>query len=481
MELAIVTGVALAGWYLNKRDPTPPPPRTLEAVQIPGSRERAPLDMGTGHATREILKYNEGAIKRFTESKFPERTGIIAPFYRDVRSQATNDAMKQRRMEAFTGMDTTWKPKREQEALFQPTPQDIDSSGRAGNTMNYNADLYRQSLTSVQSGTFPFERVNVGRGLGIDANQPAADNFHPMLRIIPPSGDLHKHHEMAGRVSTTGSTYIQEMPLKPAVAHNRPPRVWTQERYPLQKGRATVTGPSHRSEHTSVLPPCHLDTEHRVGVAYREGGMPVQGDMTRVDDRTTSIDSTNVTGPRAAGSYVVAHFDDAKFTSLDREAPGQILGVKYYNPSITKYNQDAPHDTIRDVTGNRFIGPGNVEPVVKKQQEYCTGLQLLKEAKRGSYVESVHTAGPQRTTAYRQANLGLDTDPYVKREHKMRCQLQHRASQAHMNSSASRYASTTGHVGEFATTGKKIPGYTNPRNDFQLASRVLEKNPYVVK
>jgi hypothetical protein len=438
------------------------------------------MDAPTNQASQELLRYNTNAVKRFTEANFPERTGIIAPFFRDVRSQQTNAAMKQRTMENFTGNDPTWKSKREQEALFNPTPQDIDSSGRAGNTPGYDAEQYRQSLTQVQKGTLPFEQIRVGRGLGIGPDEKAADNFHPMLRIIPPSGDLHKHHEMAGRVATSGATYTQERSLKPCIRHNRPPRVWTQERYPMAKGRATVTGPSHRSTHTSVVPPCHLDTEHRIGVAYREGGMPVNGSMTRRDDRTTSIDSTNLTGPAAAGGYVGAEFDTAKFESLDREAQGQILGVKYYNPSITKYSQDAPNDTIRDVTGARFTGPGQIEPVVKGSKEYCTGLQLLKEAKRGAYVESKHTPGPQRTDAYRQVNLGLDKSPYVVQEHKMRCQLRQRPSQTHANSNASRYASTTQQVGTFASNGKKNPGESNPRNDFQLAARVLEDNPYTV-
>ena len=272
MELAIVAGVALAGWYLNK--PGQPPPKQSPSYTPLAVGKGVPIDTPSDTATREMLQYNEGAVKRFTQSKFPERSGVIAPFFRDVRSQTTNNAVKQRTMENFIGNDPTWKPKREQEALFNPTPQDIDSSGRAGNKPTYDAEQYRNSLTDIQSGTLPFERVNVGRGLGIDPKQPAADNFHPMLRIIPPSGDLHKHHEMPNRVSTTGSTYIQEMPLKPHIRHNRPPRVWSQERYPMEKGRATVTGPAHRSEHTSVVPPCHLDTEHRIGVAYRKGGLP---------------------------------------------------------------------------------------------------------------------------------------------------------------------------------------------------------------
>jgi hypothetical protein len=69
----------------------------------------------------------------------------------------------------------------------------------------------------------------------------------------------------------------------------------------------------------------------------------------------------------------------------------------------------------------------------------------------------------------------------MEQQYKMRCQLQQRPSQTHVNSSASRYASTTSHVGAFATNGKKNPGDANPRNDFQLAQRVLKDNPYVVK
>jgi len=479
MELALVAGVALAGWVMNT-PPSKPASQSKPTIQPVSTGEGTPVSQPTNQASQEILKYNEGAIKRFTQSQFPERTGIIAPFYRDVRTQSTNAVTKQRTMESFTGDDQTWKPKREQESLFQPKPQIIDSSGRAGNTPTYDAEMYRQSVSNIQSGTFPFERQNIGRGLGIKPDEAAADNFHPMLRIIPPSGDLHKHHEMAGRVATTGATQVQERPYKPCLRHNRPPRVWTQERYPLAKGRATVTGPSHRGEHSSLVPPCHLDTEHRIGVAYREGGMPVQGNMTRVDDRTTSIDSTNLTGPAAVGGYVGAHFDTAKFESLDREAPGTILGAKYYNSSITKYSQDAPNDTIRQVTGVRFTGPGNVEPVVKGPKEYCSGLQLLKEAKRGAYVTTKHTPGAQRTAAYRQANLGLTADHYVQQQHKIRCQLRQPLSHAQADSSASRQITSTKQVGDHATTGKKYRAETNPRNDFGLAARVLQNNPYTI-
>jgi len=482
MEVAILGGLALAGWFFKPRDRADdPPPSPTDPVPAP--RDLVGATPGSEfNSTDEILRYNTGAIKRFQQAQFPERTGVIAPFFRDVRSQHTNPVTKQRTLETFTGNDVTWKPKREAERRFNPTPQDIDSSGRPGNTPNYIKDqeMFRDSLTNVQSGTFPFQRENVGRGLGIGANEAAADNFHPMLQIVPPDGNSHKHHEMPGRLSTTGASVNQERAFKPAIRHNRPPRVYTQDRYPMAKGRAAITAPTHRAEHTSVAPPCHLDTEHRVGVAYREGGMPIAAQMTRTDDRTTAIEPTNLVGPDAPGAYVGAHFDPAKFDSLDRETQGQILNAKYFNPAITKYSQDAPNQTIRDVTGSRFGGPARIEPVVKGGTNYCQGLQMLKEAKRGSYVESKHTPGAQRTEAYRQANLGLGTDPYIRQTHKLRCQMQQRPGQAHGNSSATRFASTVDQVGQSASNGKKIPGESNPRNDFGLAARVLHTNPYTI-
>ncbi|MGA1476645.1 MAG: hypothetical protein ACO4AI_16075, partial [Prochlorothrix sp.] len=108
--------------------------------------------------TEPLKRYDRMRQERWTQAHFPERTGIIAPFYADVRRQQTSDIQKQRKMEQFTGSDITWKPKREQEALFEPTPQQIDSSGKAGNTPNYDADKYRLSLTQKQSNALPFEQ-----------------------------------------------------------------------------------------------------------------------------------------------------------------------------------------------------------------------------------------------------------------------------------------------------------------------------------
>lgn len=491
MEVLVIGGLAAAGWYLQSNRPKKPqePMMTpvLEGPEGPkGQDYKAPMQW-----TEPLKRYDKERQERWTKAHFPERTGVIAPFYTDVRRQQTNEAQKQRKMEQFTGSDITWKPKREQEALFKPTPQQIDSSGKAGNTPNYDADKYRLSLTQKQSNALPFEREQVGRGVGYDPEVQAADGFHPMLRVIPPTGELHKHREMTNTVATTGGTRpgLGERAVMGAMPYTRPPRVWDMSRRPLEKGRAQeVTAPMVRGEHTSVSPHCHVDGEYRTGTAVRYGHnlSPVTAGgayvNTREDDRTASNPVTNLRGPDATGGYVNANFDEDTFHKLDRETKGQVMGVKYYQQGLpAHYRQDAPQDTTRNVNRPNN-GPGNVEPVVRGQTDYCSGLQLLKESKRSHYEENRYTAGPQNTDAYRQANLGITADPYMKTQHRLR--QEHERAQnrivSHMGSHASRYITTTDQVGSMTVPGKKQPEI-NPRQDYTLATNALQGNPYTIQ
>jgi hypothetical protein len=490
MEVLVIGGLAAAGWYLQGKNAATSPPVPNNPTIVPAKLPEG-AEPSTSHQWTEPLKrYDTERQERWTKAHFPERTGVIAPFYTDVRRQHTNEAQKQRKMEQFTGSDITWKPKREQEALFAPAPQQIDSSGKAGNTPNYDADKYRLSLTQVQSNALPFEREQVGRGVGYDPDVKAADGFHPMLRVIPPSGELHKHRELTNTVATTGGSRpgLGERAVIGAMPYTRPPRVWDMSRRPLEKGRAQeITAPMVRGEHTSVSPHCHVDGEHRTGTAVRYGHAlsPVTAGAyknTRDADRSESVPAANVRGPDATGGYVNAHFDKDTFDKLDREQRGQVMGVKFYQQGTPAfYQQDAPQETTRNINRPNN-GPGNVEPVVRGQTDYCAGLQLLKESKRSHYEESRYTPGPARTEAYRQANLGIGADPYVKTQHRLR--QEHERAQnrivSHMGSSAARRISTTQNVGAMTVPQKKQPE-DNPRLDFTLASNAMQGNPYTVK
>ncbi len=447
MEFAIISGLAALGYYLRKEDPVEN--GTSLDVQDDES-EYAPYDEIT-RPSEQLDLHNERAIKRFNASFYPKQTGLIAPFYK-IRSTNANDTQRQQTMEQFTGNDSTWRKKRESEAFFDPVRQNIDSSGREGNRphITQGLDYFETSLTEKNQHALPFQQIQVGRGVGIDSDVPAADGFHPMLRVMPADGLLHKSSELGGRVNPGGS-------INPArtsdvvLRHNKPPRVWDMSRRPLEKGMASVVAPAHRGTHTSVCPgQCRVDGEYYTGGSARDGLYGGASELTRDADRTTTGELVNIDGPTAPGAYHTYTPGDAyRITSQHRETTN---------------------------------APGPAEAVFKKQTMYCSGKQLLKSSKRSTYQEPNYIAGPQRNDAMLLAKLGYRVSPYMAQHHKMR--VQHKASEnrllSHPDSQAMHMAPTQDVVGTFSSNGKKIPGDDNPRNDFSLATNALQGNPYVI-
>ena len=444
MEFAIISGLAALGYYLRRDDPPPPP----IAPQADGDDEHMAYD-DVSRPSEQLDLHNQRAIERFNKSFYPKQSGIIAPFYK-VRSTNANDSQRQQRMEQFTGNDATWRKKREAEAFFDPVKQNIDSSGREGNRVSYNAEYLVDSLTEKNQNTLPFQQIQVGRGLGVGSDVPAADGFHPMLRVIPADGLLHKSTELGGRINPGGA--LNEARTSDVVLrHNKPPRVWDMSRRPLEPGRAAVTAPTVRGEHDCLHPVgCRIDGEYRPGGAAREGAYVDGRETTRTDDRSTEGDLANIDGPKAPGGYHTYTPGDAyRITSQHRE------------------------------TSN---APGPVEAVFKKETMYCSGKQMLKSSKRSTYHEPNYIAGPQRNDAMLLAKLGYRVSPYMAQHHKMRVQqdaLENRML-SHPHSSAMVLAPTQEEVGTTASNQKKLPGDTNPRNDFSLATNALQGNPYVV-
>ena len=479
MEVAIIGALASIGWWLNRREDPVPEDAPRQIVPIGDETDNLPVD-GAGQLNTEHLDlYNTRAMQAFKDAHFPERTGVIAPFYRDVRTQNTNDDIKQRKLEMFTGSDPAWANKREVEALFEVKPQNIDSSGGQGNAANLDPDKFRSSLTDTQQNSIPFEQVRVGPGIGVGTDIPAADGRHPMMRVFPVDGLAHKSSELGGRVNA-GHVLNAVRPSEPVLGHKAPPRVWDMSRRPLVEGRANATGPAIRGTHTSVEPlQCHVDGDHYAGTAYRPGGYDAISQMTRQDDRSKTLDTLNVRGPRT-GQYKYAEFDTHRVESQNREKQGETIGVGYHNSAIQTYPQSAPHETEKDVLVGRSNGPGPAAPVVRKEYMYCSDKQLLKESKRSGYADTPYIPGPQRTDALFLAKMGYQVSPYVSQQHKLRAQHK-RADRRQLGHAQSPYLyNHATSVGDDATHGKKITGEQNPRLDFSLAKNVLEGNPYVI-
>jgi len=448
MEFVALASLAGLGYLFRRDEPeTTDAPEPTMVVSV--SKDVGPYD-DIDLPSKQLHAFDEAALKRYKDSFYPNKTGIIAPFY-TTRNSNTNDEGKQRTLDRFTGTDPAYRKKREIEAIFAPTPQNIDSSGREGNTARYNPDIYRSSLTEKNLGQLPFQQIQVGSGLGVGTDVPAADGFHPMLRVMPADGNLHKSSELGGRVNA-GAVVNATRTMDISLTHKVPPRVWDQSRRPLQRGKAQAAeAMAHRGEHSSVEPmQCHVDGDFYTGVAHRGGAYDSNTTTTRLDDRSTRGDLLNLDAREKVGGHI----------------------------SYT------PGDTYRITSQNREAktAPGPVAPVTKKENMRCSDMQLLKEAKRGSYPNQEYMPGPQRNDALLLARLGYRTSPYTSQVHRFKSEMQGTKNRLLSNpqSGALERGSTQDNVGTFASNGRKVTGETNTRADFTLAAAAMTGNPYTV-
>ena len=449
MEFVALAALAGAG-YLMRKEPVveDDSPEPSMIVTVDDDTRPGPYD-DFDKPSDQLLAFDEAALKRYKDSFYPNKTGIIAPFYR-TRNSNTNDEGKQRALDRFTGTDPAYRKKREVEAIFAPTPQNIDSSGREGNTAQYDRDIYKASLTEKNLGQLPFQQIQVGPGLGVGTDVAAADGYHPMLRVMPADGNLHKSSELGGRVNA-GAVINATRTMDMTLSHKAPPRVWDQSRRPLERGKAQIAeAMAHRGVHSSVEPvQCHVDGEYYTGVAHRSGTYDAHAATTRLDDRSARGDLLNLDGQKMGGHLTYTPGDTHRITSQNREAK---------------------------------TGPGPVAPVHTKENLRCSNMQLLKEAKRGSYPNPEYMAGPQRNDALLLARLGYRTSPYTSQIHRFRAEMNGTKNRLLSNpqSGALERGSTQDNVGSFASNGRKLTGETNPRADFTLAAAAMAGNPYTI-
>jgi hypothetical protein len=484
-------------------------------------------------STELLKRHDELSEKRWQAAHDPRASGIVGPrsvpFFSSYRKQHTNDAIKQQRMEIHTGNLTagasqtgTWKSKVETPSMFKPVAQQVTSSGSSGNSLNYGAQRQAASVSGKQNNTLPFTQQRVGPGIGVGTKVAAVDGFHSQYRSIPPDAYGYKRNELEGR-SLTGAA-ISARAVDPVSYVKGVPRIYDMARRPLEKGRATVTALAQRPAFSKLRPlpapkvmGCRVDGEDYYGIAGAGGHNLTAGASSRSKyDTRPSLPMTNVTGARVAvGGYTGSTFDAARFTSQQREhAQGTDVGMLtgdhmrhrssgtydvastnrdiatrrdhtggagHYVATGTTRHAHTPLTTLRELSHDKSPGPGAVAPIITGQSVQCTDRQLLKEAKRGSYVVSTYVTAPERTNEFRRANIG---DELLSQDRAYQGRVATR-SDANANQIAAHAASSSmyvnnGNPGTSTTDGRnKLPS-VNPYQDYGIAKAVLKGNEYAV-
>lgn len=527
MELLIAGGIAAAGWALSSRgvESRKPPPKIAVAQQqshIADPAAPSTQEKETHLTSQDLVKqYNDAAKIRWQAAQVPERTGVIAPFFSSVRKQHTNDALKQRRMEIFTGNDPTWKSKRESEAIFQPTPQNITSSGTAGNAPTYDTTRQSASVSGIQNNVLPFNQIRVGPGVGVDPTVPAADGFHSMYRVMPVDATGHRTNTLEGRI-VPGAATVTAREIDPRLTMKNPPRFWTIQRRPLAKGRAAVTARTHRPKMAryedrlanDCSTACHVVGEQYFGVAGFSGHNVAPGETDRhKNDLRPGLPLTNLKGGDGPGAFTVASYDKAKFVSQQREMDGgcgMITGYGYapraqvqyvtaptkrelsscqgYNggaghivPTGTVQPVDVPQPTLREQLHDQTNGCAAAAPVLTGTRVQCTNKQLLKESKRGVHVVNTYVPGAERTAEYARANLGFSLPRYVVDHGNLRqkCDASDCRMLSHAQSSAIYWNEAP--PGQSSIEGRQRLPEHNKFQDFAIAKENLRGNDLAIR
>lgn len=339
MELAIFAGIGLLGYQMSKGGQAPRP-RDDEPKAATERRNVYPSPAALP-AKRQMQKYDARAAKRWQQALQPHMTGIVTPhtardapgmlpFFRSMRSQNTNDSVKQTRMELFTGeigADTsatgTYRKKVEVQQSHPTNAQLVTSAGTTGNYTEVR-ETERYIVTNLHNNVSPVPQTRVGPGLGLTADGPASDGFHPMLRVLPVNVGDYKKNPLPGAVNHGGSAV--------ASGSNRLPHAKNRTEAPLATGcnraveasRAAFTAPM-------VQPLPGRDAAGRLAGHEYYGGVGTQNGATVYDlkedrlkpDFNPGLPAINLAGAAATapgvGKYVNTTYDGARFSSQQRE------------------------------------------------------------------------------------------------------------------------------------------------------------------
>lgn len=530
MELLIVGGIALLGYNLSEPGRGPrQPPRSKR-------RSRAPPLTATGRTTQYPAPRSDladlradhiaAAQRRWEEARDPALTGVVRPdikltnavlpFFTSARKQNTNEAVKQTRLEMFTGANGmgdsatgTYRHKREVEAMFPPAMAAgrVTSAGTMGNAM-VERDHDRFQPSALHNNVLPSEKIFVGRGVGVGPDVAATDGFHPMYRVLTKNvGEYKKNnlpgsfnHGGAGVSKTSGQGPVPEV----AVNKNPDALLFDQERRPMMPSMAAVHAPTEHAQQTFTTKRTRVTVDDHYGhPGAGAAGLKVRSFReTRIGydcgdnpDRNmvfAPINATSGASVSGTGGYSAYSFDPSRICAQQREMPGGTGHLK--GPATRQAPQSfVLPPTQRDMTSTEYVGGAGgaanaMGQALHKDDEAKT---TLREGQNASTVLGPVAAikGGMMDNVWRYRRLGREAKdvltearPLPSRVNVMTGPGQTALRDDESLGVAPYMASVPNKgynedVGRLTAPSNKLPT-ANPRLDLCVAKEQLKDNPY---
>ena len=536
MEFAIIASIAMIGYYQaqggaeTRRSKDEPKRRLPRADAYPFQ--------GGQDVAKRVRRYEDRAGKRWQQSLAPHMTGIVSPnmaryatqmqphnnmrpFFRSARTQhAAPEQASQRRMEMFTGatdMDTsmtgTYRHKIEVQLAHPTNAMPVSSSGTSGNSTSVpQMDRYVGGMR--HNNVSPVPQIRVGPGLGLAADAPATDGFHPMLRVLPVNIGEYTRNNLPGAVNHGGARNANGAngTVRPKFVKNRPDKpMATACNRQMERERAAVTAPTVRSDEGR-------DAVGRLAGHLYFGGA-ASGPSTGVQAATTvhniaegrikpdtyySTPAMNLGNEaQGVGGFVGAHVDPHRIDSQQRETPGgfgflqaqgpgarvsaaghllpatqrdmnRLDAMQHLNPTPPTQNTQTrpmhvPATTLREsvLRGQEAMNLSVAHKASTMDNE-TRAYDLDREAKRASQVQG-HTPLPGRTNVFEVASMGVTR---VRDDDTAACAPNHGIAR-----STTRYGEA---LGELTTSYNKLPPLNPHLDQLDVARQQLRGNDLAI-
>ena len=203
-------------------------------------------------------KYTNDVLEKgtwFTNKDLPHET-----------KQYQDDSIVQQKMQIFTGV----QQQKDREALGKPnrtesynffTPQETATTygyqyggSGPGYTLSRQKELEELKKTiKFKTNEQPFEKLQVGRGISLETEVPAAGGFHQFTRVIPSNVSDYKSNQLPGMVAGGKWAYSNAPTSHQPVIKNKPNTFYTMCDHAPLPTKSTVTADRLRPDYNVVL------------------------------------------------------------------------------------------------------------------------------------------------------------------------------------------------------------------------------------
>jgi hypothetical protein len=203
---------------------------------------------------------------QYTKNVFTNGTWLLNKDMPEETKQYQDTSDVQQRMEIFTGLrqerdrDMLGKPtKTETLNLFTPEERTTSYGYQYGGqgpglsiTRQKELEELKQTI-KFKTNEKPIEQIQVGRGLAISGEVPAAGGFQQYTRIMPDNISDYSANQLPGMVAGEKWAFSNAPTSQAPVAKNRVNKYYSLCQYGPGPGRSTVTAESTRPDYAVTL------------------------------------------------------------------------------------------------------------------------------------------------------------------------------------------------------------------------------------